>query len=96
MSEARDRTVRHMRQMLTATAITGVAIGASADDGSAPKPSPSPSSSEPYGEGEWHMQHANPDAAPPNRPPGGYAVVDPMPEPARNRGCGCHKNDPYE
>jgi hypothetical protein len=46
------------------------------------------------GEGEWHMQHSNPDAGGPNSGNMGYGVVDPMPEPSRNRGCGCRKNEP--
>jgi len=84
-----------MRQMLTGAAITGVALGASADDAQAPSqnPPPKPSSTNDLpGEGEWHMQHTKPDAGPSNT---GYGVVDPMPPPSR-RGCGCHKNDPYE
>jgi hypothetical protein len=95
MSGARDRTIRHMRQMLTGAAITGVALGASADDaGSPPAPTTTGSTDNSPGEGEWHMQHAKPDAGQSNNI--GYGVVDPMPPPARNRGCGCHKSDPYE
>lgn len=99
MSDARRRTIGHMRTLLTASAVVGVAMGARAqqqDDGGKPA-APKPDAGPPMGEGEWHMQHADPDAGNPGNNPGmGYGVVDPMPEPSRNRGCGCRKNDPYE
>jgi hypothetical protein len=94
MSDARRRTIVHMRSLLTASAVVGVSMGvADAQDAqpTATKPDGGPA----VGEGEWHMQNANPDSGAPN-PGMGYGVVDPMPEPSRNRGCGCHKSEPYE
>ena len=98
MSEARKRTVTHMRTLLTASAVVGVAMGAHAqqDDGGKPTGAPKPDGGPALGEGEWHMQHADPDAGNPNGPGMGYGVVDPMPEPSRNRGCGCRKTDPND
>ncbi len=94
MSDARRQTIAHMRRMLSATAVVGVSMGAEAQDA---QPKTSGSDAGPtVGEGEWHMKNANPDAGGPNSGNIGYGVVDPMPEPARNRGCGCHKSDPYE
>ena len=95
MSGARDMTLRHMRRMLSATAVVGVSIGvAEAQDAQTPKPATTGDAGPAVGEGEWHMQHADPDAGM-NTGNMGYGVVDPMPPPSR-RGCGCHKDDPYE
>jgi hypothetical protein len=80
--------------MLSASAVVGVSIGVAEAQDALPKPMATGDAGPAVGEGEWHMQHADPDAGM-NTGNMGYGVVDPMPPPSR-RGCGCHKDDPYE
>ncbi len=91
----RARTVGHMQRLL-ALAATGASVSAcaktppKADSGAIEVPAQPPASAEPQAEEDASLPtRSDPSAVvpvPPPEPPTGYAVVDPMPPPARCMG----------
>jgi len=95
-TDSRSSTMRHLRKLMAATAVAGLAAATSRGTASARSAPAAPDAGTEAGAdgATTSTDDAGTDAeadGAPEVPQYPYAVVDPLPPPARG-GCGCHKS----